>query len=345
METKYYDGTKLLSMKDASGNRPEIYICTSNRTAGKTTYFTRLLINRFIDREEKFMIVYRFTYELKDAADKFFSLVQNLFFSEYTMKGTRKDNGHYYELDLNGKPCGYAVALNCAEALKKLSNVFSDVKRMMLDEFQSETNVYCPDEVTKFRSVHTTVARGEGEQVRYVPVYMISNPVTLLNPYYVSMGISSQLTTGTRFLKGEGFVLEQGHNDSAEAAQRSSGFNKAFGDSKYTDYSASGVYLNDNLAFLERPEGRSRYICTIRYKGRDFGIRSFPETGIIYADSKCDLSFPVRISVTTEDHAVNYVMLKQYDDLMYDLRWYFEKGCFRFHDLQAKEALLTAISY
>ena len=42
-ETKYYDGTKLLSMTDLNGKKPEIFICTSNRTAGKTTYFSRYL--------------------------------------------------------------------------------------------------------------------------------------------------------------------------------------------------------------------------------------------------------------------------------------------------------------
>ena len=40
---KYYDGTKLLSMKDLDGNTPEIFMVTSNRTAGKTTYFNRLV--------------------------------------------------------------------------------------------------------------------------------------------------------------------------------------------------------------------------------------------------------------------------------------------------------------
>ena len=38
---QYYDGTKLLSMQDMNGNKPEIYISTSNRSAGKTTYFNR----------------------------------------------------------------------------------------------------------------------------------------------------------------------------------------------------------------------------------------------------------------------------------------------------------------
>ena len=34
----FYDGTKLLSMTDLNGDKPEIYICTSNRSAGKTTW-------------------------------------------------------------------------------------------------------------------------------------------------------------------------------------------------------------------------------------------------------------------------------------------------------------------
>lgn len=34
-ENKFYDGTKLMSMKDINGNTPEIFICTSNRSAGK----------------------------------------------------------------------------------------------------------------------------------------------------------------------------------------------------------------------------------------------------------------------------------------------------------------------
>ena len=38
----YYDGTRLLSMKDLNGKKPEIFIVTTNRTLGKTTYFRRL---------------------------------------------------------------------------------------------------------------------------------------------------------------------------------------------------------------------------------------------------------------------------------------------------------------
>ena len=46
-DSKYYDGTKLLSMKDLNGLTPEIFMTTTNRSAGKTTYFNRMVINRY----------------------------------------------------------------------------------------------------------------------------------------------------------------------------------------------------------------------------------------------------------------------------------------------------------
>ena len=87
MNTKYYDGTKLLSMLDINGRKPEIFICTTNRTGGKTTYFSRLMVNRFLDRGEKFAILYRFNYELDDCADKFFKDIGKLFLLEILTVG------------------------------------------------------------------------------------------------------------------------------------------------------------------------------------------------------------------------------------------------------------------
>jgi hypothetical protein len=49
----YYDGTKLLSLKDLNGAEPEIYMCTTNRTGGKTAYFNRLVVNKFLKGQGK----------------------------------------------------------------------------------------------------------------------------------------------------------------------------------------------------------------------------------------------------------------------------------------------------
>lgn len=341
----YYDGTKLLSLKDMNGKTPELYMVTSNRTGGKTTYFARLCVNKFLKGQGKFALLYRFNYELDDCADKFFKDIQGLFFKGHEMTSKSRAKGIFHELFLDEISCGYAISLNSADQLKKYSHFFSDVERIIFDEFQSETNHYCSDEIRKFISIHTSIARGQGKQVRYVPVYMLSNPVSIINPYYCNMGISERLQDNTKFLRGDGYVLEQGFNQTASCAIMESGFNRAFKNSDYVAYSAQAVYLNDNKAFIEKLCGTNTYLCTIRYMGSDFGVREYAETGIIYVDDKADLSYPLKITVTTEDHQINYVMLKRSDNYLILLRYYFEKGCFRFKNLRCKEAILKALSY
>ncbi len=342
---KYYDGTKLLSMLDINGNKPEIYMCTTNRTGGKTTYFGRLCVNRFLDKGEKFGLLYRYNYELDDIVDKFYKDLGSLFFPNHKMTSKRRANGIFHELFLDEKSCGYALSLNSADQIKKYSHLFSDIERMIFDEFQSETNHYCNGEVKKLLSIHTSIARGQGEQVRYVPVYMLSNPVSIINPYYVEMGISSRLKDNTKFLRGDGFILEQGFIESASEEQKTSGFNRAFASNSYVAYSSECVYLNDNQAFIEKPIGKSRYICTLRYQGNDYGIREYSEQGWLYCDDKSDSTFPTKISVTTADHNINYVMLKRNDFILTNMRYLFERGCFRFKDMKCKEAVLSALSY
>lgn len=339
----YYDGTKILSMTDINGLKPELYIVTTNRTGGKTTYFGRLLVNKWLQNGEKFAILYRYNYELDDCADKFFKDIGTLFFRGSVMESRKRGKGIYCELLLDGKVCGYALSINSADALKKYSHLFSDVKRMLFDEFMPETGTYCPNEVQKFLSVHTSVARGQGEQVRYVPVYMLANPITLINPYYVKLGISDRIRSDTKFLKGDGFVLEQGYCESAAQAQKLSGINRAFASDSYIAYAAEGVYLNDTYAFIEKPEGTGRYICTIRYMGTDYAIRQYPELGIVYCDKRVDQTFPTKIAATTDDHQINYVMLKTSDLLLGTLKYFFQRGCFRFKDLQCKAAIINVI--
>lgn len=344
-KSNYYDGTKLLSLKDINGKTPEVFMCTSNRTAGKTTYFNRLVVNRFIKRGEKFALLYRFNYELDGCDEKFFKDIKELFFPEYDMTAAKKMKGIYQELYLNEEPCGYAISINSADQLKRNSHLFSDIDNIIFDEFQSEQNHYCDKEVEKFISIHNSIARGRSKQSRYVPVYMISNPVTILNPYYVAMDISTRLRKDTHFLRGDGFVLEQGYNETAAKALKSSAFNRAFGSSDYIAYSAEGVYLQDDLSFVDTPSGRGKYVATIRYAGIDYGVREYPELGIVFCDKSVDYQYPLKITVDTADHKLNYVMVSSNFILIQKLRYYFEHGCMRFKDLQAKEAILKALSF
>lgn len=341
----YYDGTKILNKKDINGDQPEIYMITSNRTAGKTTFFNRLAINRFKKTGGKFALLYRYNYELDDVAIKFFKDINGLFFPDDIMSEKKIAKGKINTLFLNKKHCGYAISLNDADAIKKYSHYLTDVNMIIFDEFQSETNNYCDHEIEKFISIHTSIARGKNKMVRYVPVYMISNPVSLLNPYFAKFEIASRLKTETKFLRGEGWVLEQNLNTSAQQANLSSAFNRAFSSDKYIAYSTQGIYLRNDNTFIEKMHGKNEYICTFKVNGCNFALREYLENGIIYVSDVIDASHPVKISVTTEDHEINYFLKARYITLITKLRYIFECGSFRFKNLKCKNALLKFISY
>lgn len=339
----YYDGTKLLSLKDLNGGTPELYFVVGNRTGGKTTWFNRYLINRFKKNGYKFMLLYRWGYELTDVANKFFKDIGELFFPNDTMTEIVRAKGKYIELFLNEQSCGYAVCLNSANSVKKLSHYFNDVERIVFDEFMPEDGVYCPNEIEKFQSIHMSVSRGHGKAVRYVPVFLISNAVTLLNPYFEALGIGVRLQSETKYLKGDGFVVESYFNEEVHKAQEQSAFNRAFNASKYQVYAGQNIYLNDNLTFVEKLSGLNDYVVTIKYKGVDYAVRRYPELGLLYCDKRVDGSFPLKISATKDDHTLNYVMLENYRLLILQFRQFFNRGCFRFKDLSCKDCIMSII--
>ena len=339
----YYDGTKLLSLKDTQGNIPEIYICTGNRTAGKTVFFNRLLLNNFIQGKGKFVILYRFSYELSSCADMFFTAIRPLFFpnGELTAKPVAK--GMFYEMFYNEESCGFAVSLTSADAIKKYSSFFVDVNNVFFDEFQSETNHYCSDEMKKFQSIHYTIARGQGMQYRPVRTILASNTVTLINPYYTELGIHKMLRTDTKILRGAGWVLEQTFNKTASAAIAKSAFAKAF-TGEYSNYASQNVYLNDNQTFIEHISGKCRYICSIKFSNKYFAIREFFNDGIVYVNDRPDLSFPILLTFKGEDHQQNALMIDKSSFTMQYIRECFNRGQLRFNNLESKNVIFDILS-
>lgn len=341
----FYDGTKLLSMKDINGREPDIYLSTGNRSIGKTTWFNRYFVKDFIKRHKKFCLVFRWNYELSDCSEKFFKDIQRLFFPNYEMEEKRRANNIFVELFLNQQSCGYCVSLNNADALKKFSHLLSDVDKMLFDEFQSENNHYCPNEINKLLSIHTSIARGNGEQVRRVPLYMCANKVSIINPYFLSLGISDRLKDDTNYLKGDGFVLEQTFIESVATAQLDSAFNRAFKNEDYVAYAAQNVYLNDNTAFIERPSGMSNYIATVRSNNTDYSIRYYITEGIYYIDKNIDSDYKIKLSFNADSHTKDYIMVGTTSPYVIMLRGAFERGLVRFKNQECKSAFFDMLRY
>lgn len=341
----FYNGTKLLNMKDLNGDIPEIFIVDSNRSAGKTTYFNKKLVDDFLNDGKKFMLLYRYKYEMDNCAEKFFSDINRIFYPDLEMEDKPKAQGIYHELYLDEIPCGYAVSLNCADSIKRNSHLFSDTEQMLFDEFQPETGRYCSNELFKFMSIHASVARGAGEQVRYLPIYMLANCISIINPYYSMLGISTRLKKDTKFLRGNGFVMEHHFNESASVLNESSQFNKAFSSSGYMGMLTSKSYVLDDKSFIGSVDENLVYMCTIKIKDHYISVNRTYASDMLYVTDVYDESFPVKFSVDVEGHTENFRLVMSSSPLIKQFRKYFDAGMVRFKNMNCKSDFITAICY
>lgn len=341
---KYYNGGKILNKKDINGNVPELFLVSGNRSSGKTTYFSRKIVKEFIKNQKQFVLLYRFNYQTENCEDSFFGNLST-FFPDYSMTAKNRMRGAYRELFLNGATCGYAIALNKADVIKTISSMFYNVDSILFDEIQSESNLYCENEINKFISVHTSIARGKGKQSRYVPVYMLSNQASLLNPYFSTLGISERLRSDTKFLRGPGWVLEINKNEHAIQEQKASAFMSAFRDTDYYKHSIDNMYLNDNITFIDNVTGNNKYIATIKYKNKLYSIREYQNPNIIYISNLIDIKNPNKIAVTSDDHNEIYLLKNNYAYFITMLRNYYSIGHIRFQSLESKNAFIRFISY
>lgn len=340
----YYNPSKLLSMKDLDGDEPNIYIVTTNRSAGKTTSFLKKSLEDFNRDGSKICLIYRYTYELNACADIYKDVMT--LYPEYgtEMKCITHAKGLFYEMMLDDKSFGYAVALSNPDSLKKYSPVFAEVSTLLFDEFQSETGKYLPKEVEKIQSIYLTIARGGGSQSRNVKLVMLGNMVTIMNPYFINMGIHKRLKSDTNFMRGNGWVAEFGFNKSASESIKKNSFFKAFAQEDYMAYSTEKVYLHDSDVFIEKPKGRARYLCTIMHDNVPYGVREYYDDGVVYISRKADNSCKQIIAFKASDHNQNTIMLNRFSYMWKNIKDAFNNGYLRFDDMKSKSAIFDILA-
>lgn len=346
-ESIFYNGVKLINSKDKYGRIPEIFAIDGNRNAGKTTWFSRWLVNRFKKYGEKFMLIYRFQNEMSNIDGKFFGDIRGLFFKNDVMSSKSEEKGLYVSLYLNDELCGWAVPLNAAYKLKKMSHYFTDCKRMFFDEFQVKKDGYVPDEFDKFVTLHNSVARGNGEVTRYVPVYMVSNHISSINPYYKGWGCINEADTIVNgFYKGDGLVVEKCLNEAVAELQRQSAFNRACSGSLAVEHTINNVSLSENHNFIEKVNiNGSRYMCNIVIDGKTISLRGVAQDNCrYYFTSKIDPNINTRFVINSSEHTDTTLLVGNNYELIRGIRHAFDIGLVRFSDMATKAAALQFLA-
>lgn len=337
---EYYDGTEFLKSKDLYGLKPEIFISQSLRSFGKTTFYHNKCVDDWEKDGHQFALLYRNINEVKGASQRLTSILEGfrkgVKFSEALLAG-----GAISEIyDKSDKLCGYAFALSGYEKVKKNSNVFKDVSQILFDEFLNEDNHYLTNEVNKLISIHTSVARAPHQPVRYVPVYMVSNKINIMNPYFISLNIIQRLQPRTKKLRGDGWVLEILRNKELQDKLKTSAFNRAFAKEAYMGYitDENNKYVNE-MVDVGKLKGDKQYVVTFVQNNDKFGC--WHSNGLYYFSHSIQPSFKRIIGVELSDRILTPMTDIDYKMLIMRFKLAFEKGKVRFEDGLCKQMFIN----
>lgn len=344
----FYNLDSIKNVKDLDNDEPILRMIIGNRSAGKTT---ALLIESLknVQNDKQVVFLYRTQDEISSSGKMYEDILDSC--PDYGKVVTNKSIVKglisammLHDKDDNVKLLGYAVYFNNTDKLKKYSPMFKDVELIVFDEFVLENNGYLKNELTKFESTLRTICRGKGKQVREVPVYMLGNYVTLLNPYFIFFGIHKRLRDNTKFLRGHGWVAQFVVNKDAQNALNLCKLGIIFKDSIYQISSADGIYMCDATAFVESVSGNSRYIFTLVCGKDSYAVREYPEKGIVYIDRTVDQSCKYRFTFDASSHNTGTLMLSS-QSFIYDyLKRSYDLGLLRFKDLKCKDIVLDILS-
>lgn len=358
--SKFYDCSSILDTPDKNGDAPELYIVVSRgRGLGKTFSFTKHLLNRYEKDGGRFVLFCRYGKELGGVAEGMFKSMLSTVKPGYWVEEKRRMSGTYsdvflchsvelekevkgeteYITETEREQIGYVIPLNSSDSIKKVSSTFSDAVHGYFDEFQPENvQTYLSDEPERFKSVHTSIARGGGESRRYFPVYMTSNAVSMTNPYFSAMRLWRQIQPDTKRYRGDGFVYQRTESSEIAAVHDGAAMSRAMPGLSSSQF-ADGEWVTDDNTAVCRPTpdwGPGDYLCTIIEGDKKFGLVSFPQSAILFMGHSVDTTFPIVFRLTV-DGAANLPVLRQ-NGLGSEIRSAVLCGAMRYQSLAAKAA-------
>ena len=87
------------------------------------------------------------------------------------------------------------------------------------------------------------------------------------------------------------------------------------------------------------------YLMSIHFDGKWFGLRYYSDKMLLYINKSPDLSHRRKIAVSVDDMTEETTLMTRSDPLLIRMRDFFEKGAFRFQNLESKAAIFNLLSY
>lgn len=343
---EHYNCDFLLNSLDADGLVPFAYVvCSVDRGPGKTYSISRWLINRYFDKKEKFVLLVRDKGSLGRIAKGVlspyvFDNIEKGVVSE-TIDTSKSFSYIYLDYEDEGEHkkeiIGFGMAIKASDDIKKYSGLFSseNVTTMFMDEFQTKTG-YLTNEVGRVIDIAESIFRG-GDTHKAIRddcrLILASNCINFGNPYFTALDLNKNIQSSTRFYRGHGVVFERCEVEDLADMHEKSGVRRAF--SAFTAKereNQSTIWVMDNESLVEKINGnewgRSYYLCTLAYDGKQYGVYSYDNVAITYISTQVDSTCSYIYAMTLENNSKNFPLLRNHP-LMQRIRNDFFNGKIR----------------
>lgn len=338
-ESAYYDGSRALSY-----HCPITMIC-GQRSLGKTYWFKRLAIKRYIDSGKTWAYMRRYDEQIKAQLQEengFFSdIIKNGEFPDYELR----QNGRVMEIRRPGKKrfetFGHFFSLNAFEN-KKGSNA-ATMWMILFDEFikSNSRSRYLPNELDALANVWETFDRKE-DRVRIV---MLGNLVDMLNPYFLTWGIALRpgMPEFTRYNSKTVLLhMADASEEFAEHAEQAN-ITRVFGGSRYDKMNRQSLVDNISSAFIIRDKpATAQYMYTLSYQGDAYAVWLDANAGEYYVTAKRPKKEHM-YALTREDMRPNMIMVERAAPVLKTLARMYRYGYCFFNSERTRERVLTIL--
>ena len=216
------------------------------RGHGKTYCYTKKCLDIGLEQKKiSFVVLVRYKEDINAIKDDWWSIVEHLypdyiFYSQRSIIYARNSTETF--------PIGEFIALKQYMRAKRKPR--PNVRIIFFDEFLNEENDYLPNEINAFTNICDSIIRNRDN----VRCYLVSNHISVINPYFNYFGIYQ---LGKRFTRGQHDSLLE-FTDSAEFIEyrKTTKFGQSIEGTEYGEYAMMGKFLLDDMTNVSKlPDG------------------------------------------------------------------------------------------
>lgn len=321
------------------------------RGGGKTFNTLLYVIEKFEKTGKQFIYLRRRAVDLddscvgsKDKGNLFADIKDKGYFKDVDLKIVADKSGGY-NFYYNDKLMGYGRALSTA----RRSTSKPEVNLIIFDEFLIDDTAGTNDrylnkgqEMFNFNNFYETIARG-----RDIPVFFIGNAFSMVNPYFLELGIRIENIQDNKIYKGKAWTLVFWKDEEFMAERQKTQFYMATANTKFNKHAFGNSFYLDKKDFIKKRGTDTEHQFSFAYLGKLYGVWVDWDNGIYYVSTKGGKTTREKtISLSLADNKPNNINIRRYRNLPFMRA--FRSACDTnnvYYDTQETYNLMSEILY